>query len=255
MRRWRLGLSLLAAGCAWQATLATVALRRGRAAAREARPFEQHPPQAVRRVLVVGDSTGVGVGAGRPEASLAGLLGAAYPGVQIVNRCANGARTADVPAQVEAAGNGFDLALVLVGGNDVLRATPQRRLARDARTLLAALRPAARRIVWLGSANLAASPLLRGPLAWWLGWRTGRAMRLLAREAQAQRVQFIDFFRPVDEDLFARQAGIYFAHDGVHPGAPSYRHCFEVLQRRTPLRALFATRHPENHPWPPYPTS
>jgi lysophospholipase L1-like esterase len=255
MKAAALGL-LAAATAAWQAALVREALRRGRAEARLARPFERPLPGAPRRVLVVGDSTGVGVGAGCPEASLPGLLAAAYPGVEIVNRCASGARTADVPAQVHAAGAGFDLALVLVGGNDVLRATPRRRLAADARALVARLRRAARRTVWLGSANLAGSPLLKGPLAWWLGWNSGRTMALLAREARAAGAEFIDFWRPVGEDLFARRAGTYFARDGVHPGAPSYRHCFEVLRRQAPLGALLSTpRQPEYRPWPPYPTS
>ncbi|MDP3203001.1 MAG: hypothetical protein Q8M80_02930, partial [Hydrogenophaga sp.] len=64
------------------ATLAAVALlfttgcaawRIGQAAdlARKSTPFQQSPAEATVSLLIVGDSTGVGTGAGSPEASLA----------------------------------------------------------------------------------------------------------------------------------------------------------------------------------------
>lgn len=236
-----LGAGIALAGVvAWQAARLRAAVRRGHALAQLARPFEHRPGQPVARVLLLGDSTGVGVGAGRPEATLPGLLAAAYPQVEIVNRCRNGARTADALQQLLSPGAGgrCDLALVLVGGNDVLHHTPHARLRRDAQALLAALALRARHVVWLGSANVGGSPVLPWPLAAWFTWRTRRTMGLLAGVARRGGAQFIDFFRPPGQDLFARRAGIYFAGDGVHPSAHSYRHCFEVLRRQAPLHAL-----------------
>lgn len=235
---WALAAPLTAAA-AWQAWQVREGARQGRRLAARARAFECHPPAPGARVLL-GDSTAVGVGAPRPEDSLPGLLAQAHPGVQVVNRSANGARVADLPAQLAEAPGRFEVVLVLAGGNDVLRLTPHAALRDQAAALLQALQPVADRTVWLGSANIGGSPRLRGPLRWWMAWRTGRTMALLAREAARHGATFIDFFRPLREDLFARQAGLYFAADGVHPSAASYRHCFEVLQRHTPLATVLA---------------
>lgn len=252
---------MLGAACAaalWQGRTVSRALAHGRRlVSAAARPFEHRPPAPRARVLLVGDSIGVGVGAGHAEASLAALIARSYPQTEVVNRCRSGARVADALAQLRAeTGPPFDLALVLAGGNDVLRATPAKQLAQQASQLLAEAARTARRTVWLGSANVGGSPVLAGPLAWWFTWRTGRTMRLIAREARRHGALFVDFFRPPREDPFARRAGIYFAGDGLHPSAVSHRHCFDALRRQAPLDALLdppPTRGAS--PWPPSPTS
>ena len=52
-------------------------------------------PKSALRVLVLGDSTGVGIGANRPEESIAGLLAQDFPAADIVNVSRSGARVAD----------------------------------------------------------------------------------------------------------------------------------------------------------------
>jgi lysophospholipase L1-like esterase len=245
MNRSTVGLPLLTLGLAvaWQTLQLKTAARRSRRVASATIPFESRRGDAPARVLVLGDSTGVGVGAGAPSSSLPGLLGREFPDVDIVNDCCNGARVADALTQLRAraeAGERYDLLLLFVGGNDVLRLTPWRRLQRDAAELLRQAAPHASRIVWMGSANIGGAPMLSGPLAWWLGWRTGRVMQALRRLALDHGAHFIDFYRPRRLDLFAHWPELYFADDGLHPSAASYRHCYEVLRRQVPLRSLFA---------------
>ncbi|MBZ8142933.1 hypothetical protein CLD22_23945 [Rubrivivax gelatinosus] len=232
-----------AAAGAWQTWRLRVAVARARQLAAKARPYECRPAGVRSRVLVVGDSTAVGVGAGAAEHSLPGLLAEAFPRVQIVNVAVSGARIADALVQVEAAaarGERFDLALLLVGGNDVFRHTPWRRLKADTRALLAALKPLARRCVWLGSADIGAAPVFTPPLAWWLRRRTTRAATLFAHEARAAGVHFIDFADDALGTPFADDAATWFAADGVHPSAASYRHCFELLREQAALDELLA---------------
>jgi len=103
-------------------------------------------------VLILGDSTGVGVGATRPEESVAGLFAADYPEADIVNVAASGARVTDAITQVRRcseAGLCFDLALLHVGGVDVVADTPLRRLADDCDILMRELGRIAARIAWL----------------------------------------------------------------------------------------------------------
>jgi len=70
------------------------------------------------------------------------------------------------------------------------------------------------------------------------GRGTQQVMWLLAGLARGRGVEFIDFFQPRQKDLFSRHAGIYFADDGLHPSAASYRHSFETLLHRAPLRTI-----------------
>jgi lysophospholipase L1-like esterase len=245
MRPSPLGLTMLMAGLAvaWQTLHLRRAARRSRRIAGASPTFELRVPGARSRVLVLGDSTGVGVGAGSPSQSLPGLLADEFPDVEIVNACHIGARVADALQQLRPwleANERFDLVLLFVGGNDVLRLTPWPQLQRAARLLLQHASQCASHTVWLGSANIGGAPLLKGPLAWWLGRRTGTLMRRLARLAHAHGARFIDFYQPRHRDIFARQPSLYFAEDGVHPSAASYRHCYEALKRQVPLPSLLA---------------
>ena len=74
-----------------------------------------------RRFLVVGDSTGVGIGSVDSRSTVAGRLAAAFPGTVIVNHARDGARSIDIPAQIGASTGHFDLTLVFAGGNDAIR--------------------------------------------------------------------------------------------------------------------------------------
>lgn len=222
---------------AWQAWCLQRALRRGRQLAQAAHPVQSNPPRPVARLLL-GDSTGVGVGAEEASQTLAGLIAAAYPHAVIVNQCRNGMRVADVAAAATRMADTrtrFDVALVLAGGNDVLKRTPHRELSRHAHTLLQALQRTTRHVVWLGSADIGRAPALPGPLAWWASRRCRSAMRLLAGIAARHGVAFVDFAAARHSERFAARPDLYFADDGLHPSSASYRVCFDVLQREVPL--------------------
>ena len=77
----------------WRWLALVECMREGDRLADAAVAFERDGNAHAPRVLVVGDSTGVGTGAARPEDSIAGRLADAYPDVTIVNRARNGAKT------------------------------------------------------------------------------------------------------------------------------------------------------------------
>jgi lysophospholipase L1-like esterase len=248
-------LAPLAAGWgAAQVLLLRHALLNAKMLRQRARPFEAHPSPHRARVLLVGDSTGVGVGAGAPEQSLPGLLARRFPGVAIVNTCRNGARVADVAAALARGAPGaqrFDVALVLLGGNDVVHLTPQRELEQAAAAVLHELHWHARRIVWLGSANIGHAPIMLPPLSWWARRRCRRTMSALAQVARAHGVTFIDFCEPRLDARFAGAPGTTFARDGLHPSSTSYLECFHVLEQRVPLHAWLSGTTRSQTPIPP----
>ena len=77
--------------------------------ARLSEPFQQRPSDATVRLLVVGDSTAVGSGADSPAASVAGRLASEHARLWVENRARDGARLADVPAQLDDGDERFDI--------------------------------------------------------------------------------------------------------------------------------------------------
>ena len=242
----RAALTGVAGYTAAQALLLTIAAVRGAAHAKAAVAFgRDRGALGGPRVLVVGDSTGVGVGAGEPSASLAGLLARDFDTATIDNRAVAGACIADVLGQLDRLDPTarYDVALVHAGGNDVLKRARVRALGTDARAVLDRLRGRVRHVVWFGSANVGLSRLFLPPIGGLVTQRMRRAHGVLRTAVEQDGGIFVDYFREAGCDPYSHRPDRYYASDGVHPSRAAYRYCYQVLRRRVPLDRLLETAH------------
>jgi lysophospholipase L1-like esterase len=209
-------------------------VQRARSLAARGRRFERRLAAKGTTILILGDSTGVGVGAALPEESIAGLLAADFPDADIVNVSESGARVSDTVEQASgciAAGLHFDVAVLHVGGNDVVRATPTDKLAEGCEQLMLGLARLAHRTVWLGPPNLGIAPLFPPPYSWVMAARSRAASAVFARSAARHKVPFVDFSAPVHARHFGRRRRQHFASDGFHPNSSSYRYGYAVARQ------------------------
>lgn len=226
-----------------QAARVRLALQQARCA--RVQPFRRPLAQARAQVLVLGDSTGVGLGADTPGDTVAGLLAARWPDVAVHNLSCIGHRLADVQALADdlaARQVRMDLVLLHVGGNDVLRVGDVRTLQHEARALLRTLRRVAREVVWLGPADVGLAPLFRWPWRWWLSQRARRAAVAFEQACVDEGACFVGFHEPAHSRCFASEPQHWFAADGVHPSSAAYRYCFAWLQACGALSGLAARR-------------
>lgn len=218
----------------WKALMRWAAI--GEALADAAQPFERHVDEAHKRVLVIGDSTGVGTGAKQAADSLAGRLAQAFPGVHIVNRARNGAKTADACRQLAAsAGERFDVVLIHVGGNDILRRTPWRQLVADVETLLREASRLGTHVLVTTTPNVGLAPAFFAPLSWWLTLRSRQVRDLFTAACARHGAHYANFFHPRDACPFARDWQVYFAEDRLHPSSECYGYVWRALVAGTPL--------------------
>jgi hypothetical protein len=118
-------------------------------------------------ILITGDSTGVGTGAALPSASVAGLIAQHHPCASIVNRARDGAMAKDVTAQIDGTGDShFNLALVQIGTQDILRFTDLGELKHAITETLNRATTRADRVILMGARNLGAAPMFLPPLDW-----------------------------------------------------------------------------------------
>ncbi|NYE11221.1 SGNH/GDSL hydrolase family protein [Actinomadura citrea] len=178
------------------------------------------------RVVVIGESTAVGVGASRHAEALPGFL-AEELGERLRRSVAwsvsgrNGATARRIIAGLVPPANGSapNLVVVTAGINDLLRRRPLRRWAADVTELVALLRgrfPEATVLV-AGMPPVHRFPALPRPLRSVLGARA-RAMDRITRDAAAAGGAV---HAPMDEAM-ARDPHL-FASDGFHPSAAGYR--------------------------------
>lgn len=201
------------------------------------------------RLVLLGDSSALGVGVGRLAdtvgGQLAGLLaeGAAGQLVHLSSVGVSGSRSTDLATQVARAllGERPDIAVILIGTND---ATTWRRAAEAAAYLGAAvhrLREARVEVVVgtcpdLGAVRAIAPPLRH--LVSWSGRRTARAQTLAVLTAGGAVVDLATEAGPV----FRADAGT-LCHDGFHPSADGYRVWAHALFPAVAAAATMASRH------------
>jgi lysophospholipase L1-like esterase len=176
-------------------------------------------------LVVLGDSTSVGVGAGSRAASypvlLARLLGR-HLSVRLDVLGRSGVRMADIAAELapQAASMRPDIVLIGVGVNDAIHLTPLPRF-RDA------LREALEIFADAGTTTVVAlgprldAPALPRPLRDLVAARCQAINRSLRRTAEAAGVAVVDVGASVG-DAFARDPGRYFCEDFFHPGPEGY---------------------------------
>jgi lysophospholipase L1-like esterase len=184
------------------------------------------------RFRVLGDSLAAGVGCMRVEQSighlLAGALRAAGHAVTLSVHAVPGARSADLAPQVRAVVRaGVDLALIVIGANDLTRLTPPAVGARLLHDAVAELTGAGARTIAVTAPDLGV--LAHVPL----GFRdvVSQASRLYA-QAQADAVTTAGgTVAHVGSGVFARFAADerLFSADRFHPSAAGYAVIAEAL--------------------------
>lgn len=207
--------------------------------ARRSEPLQHTPPDATLRLLIVGDSTGVGTGASSPQASLAGLLAQAYPRLQIDNRARDGATFAGVIEQLEAATARYDLVLVQAGGNDVIRLRKLDDVRADVERVATLARARGQRVLLMPAGNVGNAPFFFPPASWLMTSRA-RSLHGFVREAATRhQAAYINLFKDEAKDPFAQQPELNAA-DGLHPSDAGYRVWFDELMTQAQLAPVLA---------------
>lgn len=211
--------------------------------------FEQEPTYPAGSLLVAGDSTALGAGADEPGESVAGRLGKRFPGLKIRNLAVDGARIADVEAQIESVGTErFDMILIMAGGNDVLRFTPLTRLRVEATRINASALAIARHVAWMPPGNLGAVPAWYWPMSRIIERRSRRVRAALVDVASSMGAIYVDLYHPAQADPFAVDAQRFLAADGVHPNGTGYSYWTAALLERMPTELRRRWRCPVMRP-------
>ena len=181
------------------------------------------------RLVLLGDSTALGVGVERVTDTVGGQLAtlvADAPGgrrVELSSVAVSGSRSGDLGTQVARAlvGTRPDVAVILVGGNDAIHFSPVAEAAEHLASAVRRLRAVGVAVVVGTCPDLGAARAFPLPLRQIVGWQ-GR--RLAA--AQTAAVKSAGGV-PVDlagqtGAVFRADAGTY-CHDGYHPSADGYR--------------------------------
>lgn len=206
-------------------------IRVGTDLANSAVPYEQHPDGATERVLFIGDSSAVGTGATASRFSTAGRYGAAHPNAEVLNFGVNGSKTHElIPRLEKLQGERFDLVVIQIGGNDIVRLTPLDEHEQSVRSVLKLTQGLTDNIVLLHSGNVGTSPFFPWGTRWIWTRKTLAVRDMYMRVAPEYDAHYVDLFKEKAEDDFALDADTFYAPDSFHPSDDGYRNWYAGIR-------------------------
>jgi lysophospholipase L1-like esterase len=194
---------------------------------------DNYPDDPDRRILIIGDSLWVGVGASDSADSLAGRLIEDLPDAQVINQAQSGARISDGLAQLEAAAaehGAFHQIIIQLGANDIVNFTPLARATRDLQVLLKRASELAPDVAYMVSGSVGFAPVFWRPLDWFYTAVSRRYLKAFSAVSRAVGVLYIDFFRERKVDPFYGQPEKFYAADKFHPSGAGYGLWYERCQ-------------------------
>lgn len=181
-------------------------------------------------LLILGDSTGVGVGATRPEETVAGRLAAYLEATYIENHSVSGAEVADLSTQIQKVRlTHYDFILIQIGGNDVLAFHDAKKTAAQLSKILEAL-PDAEKVVVISEGNAGGATLFPRIIRPFHYLGSLALHKEFSKVVPAHGATYVNLYVPLMQDPFIKNPGKYLAADGLHPSSAGYALWFEKLK-------------------------
>jgi lysophospholipase L1-like esterase len=204
---------------------------------------QSQPANARATVVVVGDSTGVGVGAATPGESVAGRIAEAFPFTRVFNYARSGAHVHDVLGQLDRHGHhAADIVLIQASANDVVDSHSVATVEADLREAIRRARALGALVVLMPGCNFVFAPFFKPFFAASMANRAHRMHDMVQRVAAETGAVYVDLFKLKPADPFFREGSRYFCADGLHPSGEGYRIWFEELARMVPLEDILERR-------------
>lgn len=179
-------------------------------------------------VLVLGDSTAVGVGTKQPEKSVAGRLSGLL-NARIENCARSGAVVSDLLQQLNHAQHGhYDLVLIQAGGNDIIRFRPLLESNAHMDRTLTALADTSDRIILLTAGRIGLAPFFPKLVAPLFTRRSLTLRSLFTETARKHNTLYIDLFGT--SNTFNADPDRFYAADMLHLSGDGYGVWFEKLE-------------------------
>lgn len=197
--------------------------------AKKAIPYEQVISTSTERILMIGDSTVVGTGASDPLKSIAGQFGTECKNWEIINEGKNGDRTIHLAERINIGSKErFDLAIVQIGGNDVLHASPLDQVKEDINLTLEKIKTISRHVLLVSTSAVEIAPFFPWYVEDIYTERSREVSQILQDTAIRQGVLFVNSGE-VTSDVAQEN---FWAVDRFHPSDSGYGVWYELVRTR-----------------------
>jgi lysophospholipase L1-like esterase len=193
-------------------------------------PFSRETGDLTVTMLVLGDSTGVGVGAANAEETVAGRVANYIQATHVENYAKSGALVEDLPEQRKRAKlDSYDLILIHVGGNDILNFKDAKTVSADLGDFIDSL-PIAPKTIFVSAGNVGGATTFPEPIRPFHTWTTLSFHKEFTKLAAQKDITYVNLYDKPEFDPFVLEPTRYLAADGLHPSSEGYAIWFEKIK-------------------------
>lgn len=193
-------------------------------------PFEITGNNHTKTLLILGDSTGVGVGASHPEESVGGRLAKSINATYVENHAVSGALVRDLFPQLEKIQlPKYDVILIQIGGNDIVRFHDAHVGAAILGEILSKLPKSARTIV-LSCGDVGTATIVPHVLRGFYTERTLMYHSAFNVVVTEHKGYYVNLYTEKVNDPFYLHPEIYLAKDEFHPSGEGYGLWFSKIK-------------------------
>jgi lysophospholipase L1-like esterase len=193
-------------------------------------PYENRSNDFTKTLLVIGDSTAVGVGAASSSDSMPARVARAIGATYVENHAVSGAVVADLPNELsKATSSQYDFLLVQIGANDSVAWHDASTTANKLAVILATA-PKASQVLVISAGDVGAATLLPEPVRPFYTRLTMKYHQEFSRILSAEGYTYVDLSKGPGAELFTTEPKTYLAADGFHPSSAGYQLWFDAVQ-------------------------
>jgi len=193
--------------------------------------FQRHNLEAKKKILVIGDSTAVGIGSSNSNYSIAGRFGKDYPKAHIETIAKSGQRLRGLDPFPKTIHKKYDLIVIQIGANDILRSTNYQEIRERIGILLDESNKRSDNVVVLHSGNVGLAPVFYFPLNKYYAHRTRKVREIYLEVVKKTNTTYVDLFREKKEDLFSKDLGKYYSPDRLHLSNEGYANWYSEIRK------------------------
>ncbi len=183
------------------------------------------------KILLAGDSVVFGVGAHRPESSIAGLFGRDFPSASVTNVGVSGAETDGLVQQLESVhGQRFSLVVMIIGANDVVHLAGLSTSLKHFDQALVLARELSDQVLVMPEGNMGNAPIFPRLAAVILTPRSRTFRTGAIAAAKRHRAAYVDVFFERHDDAWRSRPSYFYAGDYFHPTDPGYLDWYHALR-------------------------
>jgi len=209
----------------------------GKEQAKISKPFSFKPSNPNFTVLIVGDSNGVGTGAGDSNGSIAGKIHRDFPDAEILNLAEDGKKIHEVLTDLNSVEGVFDLLIIHAGANDILFMSDLTITISLAEHLLRRAKELSNTVIFTTSGDIGLTPVLPKLVGWFYSYRTREFLDNFKNISEKEGVFFVDMYRQTNgkEGSFFEEDKSLFSSDGLHLNEFGYEVWYKQIKNFIPF--------------------